>query len=383
MSNFKVKFTLRQHTPMIHFQAKQSGATLRASELKPRFDKFLKEFSKQSSNFRIDKEKSALKYKIAIWAKESKANDISKDELFFGMIRPKGVSQEEWEVKKKHFLSNKIIEVEFFSFNKELLEIITKAFPLFIATHNFGTRKSKGYGSFYLEASSYGYKSIEESLRELGITYYSFTTQNWKSDIALFYKFLRQGINLPKNPRDDCPKTRFYAKPAIFLFAKHKNWEWDKRAIKKHYFPKYLQKDIECRGELDTLVYSSSKQYLLRDLFGLSTSQRWMKQNANIEKMHSDIERFASPLTFKKVENRVYFWFNQSYQKILNKTFIIKVNKRGDLKLSTPSKEEFSFEEFFDFVTQINLSEVVNKRFQNEKEFKNLQRILYEIRAAR
>jgi len=41
MSKFKLEFTLKQHTPLIHFQSNQKGATLRATELKPKLDKFL------------------------------------------------------------------------------------------------------------------------------------------------------------------------------------------------------------------------------------------------------------------------------------------------------------------------------------------------------
>ena len=33
--------TLKQHTPLIHFQPGQCGATLRASEVKPKLDKFI------------------------------------------------------------------------------------------------------------------------------------------------------------------------------------------------------------------------------------------------------------------------------------------------------------------------------------------------------
>lgn len=43
MSDYKVEFTLKQHTPMIHFQSEQRGATLRATELKPKFDRFITE----------------------------------------------------------------------------------------------------------------------------------------------------------------------------------------------------------------------------------------------------------------------------------------------------------------------------------------------------
>ena len=39
---YKIEFKLKQHTPIIHFQPNDDGATLRASELKPKFDTYLK-----------------------------------------------------------------------------------------------------------------------------------------------------------------------------------------------------------------------------------------------------------------------------------------------------------------------------------------------------
>ncbi len=42
MSNpFEITITLKQHTPLIHFQHEQAGAILRATELKPKLDKFI------------------------------------------------------------------------------------------------------------------------------------------------------------------------------------------------------------------------------------------------------------------------------------------------------------------------------------------------------
>jgi hypothetical protein len=38
---YKLKFTLKQHTPLIHFQHDQAGATLRATEVKPKLDQFI------------------------------------------------------------------------------------------------------------------------------------------------------------------------------------------------------------------------------------------------------------------------------------------------------------------------------------------------------
>ena len=38
---YQIKFTLKQHTPIIHFQHGQVGATLRATEVKPKLDRFI------------------------------------------------------------------------------------------------------------------------------------------------------------------------------------------------------------------------------------------------------------------------------------------------------------------------------------------------------
>ena len=40
---FNKSFPLKQHTPLIHFQHDKEGATLRATEVKPRLDRLLKE----------------------------------------------------------------------------------------------------------------------------------------------------------------------------------------------------------------------------------------------------------------------------------------------------------------------------------------------------
>ena len=38
---YKLEFTLKEHTPIIHFQHDQDGATLRATEVKPKLDRFI------------------------------------------------------------------------------------------------------------------------------------------------------------------------------------------------------------------------------------------------------------------------------------------------------------------------------------------------------
>ena len=72
LNDFQLEFTLKQHTPLIHFHDHE-GATLRATELKPKLDKFIVEqlggWDKVDKNWLIGKGKAehkALDYKVTI-----------------------------------------------------------------------------------------------------------------------------------------------------------------------------------------------------------------------------------------------------------------------------------------------------------------------------
>ena len=365
MSKFKANFTLKQHTPIIHFQSNQNGATLRATELKPKFDKFLLDNVEGIENSNGHR---SLDYKVKIEPNISQSKEIDdKNPLFFGNMG---------DGEKKRFKeNNKNFKIEFFSFKKVLLKTIKENFEAFLANTNFGTRQSKGFGSFYIVD-----RKFDKSLIQYKV--YSFFTEDWQRDIGLLYQFLRQGINLTKRV-----KSPFYTKPAIFSYAKRKNWQWDKKSIKERYFHRQLKSQIEEHNR-DILTFSSEDKYLLRDLFGLSSSQEWMSYHKTIEKedIHKDeknnpiIERFKSPITFKVVDNIVYFWANDTINQMLNQTFNIKAGRGNDsLNLSTPN--EFDFDEFFDFAFSINLENHINNDFHKAKEFNSLKKILNSIKA--
>jgi len=156
MSKFTKEFKLKQHTPLIHFQSDQSGATLRATELKPKFDRFLKKyvFGKNiPKEYKIAIDKDALNYKVKIYASQIKQEDIHKinpkngkkipDPLFFGDMGE--------NTNKKKFITAKETVIVFSSFDEKLLNIIKDNFRKFIAYENFGMRQSKGFGSFYIQ----------------------------------------------------------------------------------------------------------------------------------------------------------------------------------------------------------------------------------------
>lgn len=352
MSKFKVEFTLKQHTPLIHFQADQSGATLRATELKPKFDKFLKEYVFNGNS-------DTLNYKVTIEPNYENKKEIPKrDALFFANMKPKNVDEYEWErFGKKYFKEcKKEFKITFFSFDMDLLKILEENFESFLANRNFGSRQSKGYGSFYIANNKFD-KSLIKANRV-----YEFSSTNWKEDIKLFYSFLRQGINLKGGNR----QTIFYTKPLIYLYFKEKGIDWEKSAIKQ-----FLNRER----------VNTKKHRIVRDLFGLSTSQFWMSYRKNITKEHKEdnkdkkIERLKSPITFKVVDNRVYFWANNSYKKLLNKPF--KIN--GRLTLYFPNS--FDIDDFFDFMINANLDQIVQDKFKRDPHFSKLQRIMNQLKA--
>ncbi len=71
-----------------------------------------------------------------------------------------------FENHPKYFILNDV-RVVFFSWDKKLIDIIKEEFPRFLASTNFGTRSSKGYGSFFIKDRSF-YPNLIEADHKLG-----------------------------------------------------------------------------------------------------------------------------------------------------------------------------------------------------------------------
>ena len=204
---FKLKFTLDQVVAMIHFQGDEAGATLRATDVKPKFDRFLyrciaKEFNiklrtksakdqedslittvkeyliKNHKSWLIEPEAKhhALNYRVRIFVNPS---DIVKDEHgtliesikgkpnqnktknYFGAanyvlketINGRTVVKRDGEGVGVHKVGNKYknIKVEMMCFDEVLSKLIEKYFPVFMIATGFGYASGKGYGSFVVK----------------------------------------------------------------------------------------------------------------------------------------------------------------------------------------------------------------------------------------
>ena len=126
---------LKQHTPIIHFQPDQKGATLRATELKPKLDKYIKKI------YSLDLKKN-LRYQLKISGSDKiHVSDPSKDGLYFGDI-----GTDKNTIKKEGVLHNKITLRINTYFDQDLYDKIQAALPVCFAMENFGTKIKGGWG---------------------------------------------------------------------------------------------------------------------------------------------------------------------------------------------------------------------------------------------
>lgn len=301
---------LKQHTPMWHFQCDQPGCTLRATELKPKLDKFLiARLIETQRNVpddywvdpqrKSDKDFHALDYKVSIIPSDDnlgrafKCFHTARFSLFFA-----NMGQDDENQKFPIYYGN-TLTCRFFSLNEDLIDFIKENINAFFASTNFGTRQSKGFGCFLpkgltnLDEFGASYKfSIdikrEKENKKTGEIIHvqpssALYFQNLFQQLETFYKILRGG-NAIKRQRS---LMEHYA-------ATLRDTVWDKTL-----FTQMIRHER----------ISNKECYLFRDLLGFSPIidyKQGRDKGCQIEKSSAGIERFKSPLTFKLVEKCPY-----------------------------------------------------------------------------
>lgn len=167
---------LEQITPYVNEIDEEKGKDIfRPTEFKPRFDKFLvrkyeeakKEIPKilllkvngenkekkdnHNDGTSVKKEKS-FDYSITIASDDL---EYKQREVYKKFMTSKG---DGYQVRKKNIK----LKILFFSLNLKMIEIIKENLPEFLATTNFGKRKNKCFGSFYISQKDPNYKDIDE-----------------------------------------------------------------------------------------------------------------------------------------------------------------------------------------------------------------------------
>lgn len=370
MSNFKVEFTLKQHTPIIHFQSDQSGATLRASELKPKFDKFLMQHAFEvsiSKKFKISDIHNALKYKVYLKTISSNKQLHS----FKTYISKRDKENPNFKVGS-YFGDNKTIthadsiEVIFIVFNPTLLQKIKDYFVDFINITNFGTRQNKGFGSFSVIKMNNEIiqNDIESSLLKYYPSVYKSYGKEPLSKIMSDYQKLKSGTPSPN-----------YSKSLLFEYMCNDQKRWEKRMIKEymkkdypHVFSvlKYEKPPVECMNE------AHYDYEYIRGLLGIADHIDFLKFNPTnfkdkitilIEPVDKKIDRFKSPLTFKVFDNTIYVLATNDIP-IKGKKFNFSIKgQKGILNDSIAIPNEFDIFKFLNYaLSKLNYTMIVGNK---------------------
>lgn len=355
------EFILKQHTPLIHFQHDHAGATLRATEVKPKLDRFIlmklgkaedpnlednediyKKGVEEAKNRKWlvgDGTHPALDYKMRIEISSIKKKEIinyielierpkldrsgriitkyngDKDcfqyPAFFGNMGDEGS-----EVKKFSIVDEVKLTILSNSINLEQV-ISDEIVKEFLSKTNFGMRQSKGFGSFYIlgekpklkyhfsiDCSKPEFDSfkVDKGDREKYQPYKDaeyYKIKHLFSVISMFYSTLRSGINTSNF-------GGIYFKSLMFMYAKHLTppQQWDKKTLREEFYsehPTYINVKERRTDKNGTVQYNlgEKSKLLFRDLLGLSTEQDWM--NYGVEKIdkHGNT-KYSSDTLIKK-----------------------------------------------------------------------------------
>lgn len=360
---FESKFTLRQETPIIHFLYDQPQATLRATELKPKLDKFLVSrigVSALNNDWIIktdDKGHISLDYKVSIrpigrnhvvqleieekYDRETKKTKWETKPTYPHLLANMGGKEHKEELKNLVLYDGAEISIK--TWHEDILQLIKTHLPQLLADTNFGNRSGKGFGSFTCTEVDGVAQRTKPSMR------YCF---DWRPNgsnvkdqqkslfdaINWFYKCLRSGINQVNRNGT----TEFYFKSIMFAYAQNHGEKWDKYTIKNHFFT---------GGELP----ETKVDY--RDWLGLSTEEKWGRQHKITKEGTQGVERFASPVFFKPVRSgnqyKIYFGVSVA-QEVLTKfsQATINVHLDGKQNLELQPTDKLKIDEFLRFALE-------------------------------
>lgn len=362
---------LRQHTPMIHFQHNESRATLRASEVKPRLDKFIiehdKEHEKSDFNYwkqyligyriipdgdlqskfeQTRKPYRALNYKIRIEPQGEAEYKIPIKQIkgkyrtnIYGEDFPFLLSNMEGKENMDdliNFSYYRTIMIHFSSPKKIVKDLLKQYIEYFFVRNNFGQRKTKGFGSFTVidiidGEISQDLHTIEEMLpKRTPFMLFRLEHRNEFIDrqytlfkvLDYYWKCLKSGVNYTKGNEK---LYKRYQKSFLFKYLNNYLDEgntWEKRAIKQHFNLVADDRDIEENYNTPTFA---------RALLGAPDKFEYKNKESVVTIKHAEenkerrIARIPSPIIFKPIitdegEVKIYIIFDPNIRRELRQT---------------------------------------------------------------
>lgn len=374
-SKYKREYLLVQQTPLLHFQYTQPGVALRASEVKPMLDRFMLNFIKEhnldvpdSWYAKVPKGTMAkpFNYKMSIKT-DAEPETVKSNNLYFGNmghdVPPakalffkcknsegkivNGVKLElvcfcEAKAKLNAALSACGLPDEF-----SLNELIGFVLPAFFALTCFGTRSTKGFGSFNVS----GHRLTDDYIHLFVPVFYKVSYGTAKpnysdimDDIWVISGLMKSGFNFGENS---------YYKGRALLYLREKtdrNIGADKAFIKQ----RVLTNRHDTRKSSEEYVKYNEFRFV-RAMLGLpqsytyrASSSTTRKDNVNISPAEENkVKRFASPVRFVPNGFDTYIVPVDIPREMFNAEF--KFNSKT---IRTPSQAEFNLVGFLDWFAE-------------------------------
>lgn len=365
MYDWQKEYKLVQHTPLIHFQHSEPHACLRATEVKPKLDRFLIEQLEKDDRFGDgrwkkwfvgDGSQQSFDYMMritpnseqverthsierAIARAEHRPPNASFHEIhknYFGnMASGNNIQDTIRETFKESLLYKDGLTLTIRCFIPELLTLIDEHIRGFFMMHNFGTRQRKGFGSFTVDISTEpnAPKGFDLVGKYCPNAYYCKLDGNVNADALLdavwvISAFLRSGFNRGEGN---------YVRGFVFrYFQREENPLANDKAFVKQKVLRNVYNEAT-RGE-HLHPYGNNVRYrYVRGLLGTNENSRFCRApNAHTPVYdiytHSaeGIERFPSPLLFKPIGKFVFILPQKMPDEIFGSEFYILKKKQDE-----------------------------------------------------
>lgn len=376
MNDWQKEYKLVQHTPLIHFQHSEPHACLRATEVKPKLDRFLIEQLEKDDRFGDgrwkkwfvgDGSQQSFDYMMritpnseqvertqsiengierAIARAEHRPPNASLHEIhknYFGNMASGNNIQDTVQAIQETFKESLFykdgLTLTIRCFIPELLTFIDEHIRGFFMMHNFGTRQRKGFGSFTVDISTKPNepKGFDLVGKYCPNAYYCKLGNDVNADALLdavwvISAFLRSGFNRGEGN---------YVRGFVFrYFQREKNPLANDKAFVKQQVLHNVYNEAT-RGE-HLHPYGNNVRYrYVRGLLGTNENSRFCRnprggtrEDRTVHNIYihsaEGVERFPSPLLFKPIGKFVFILPQKMPDKIFGSEFYILKKKQEE-----------------------------------------------------
>ena len=399
-------YSLIQYTEHIHFQADEKGACLRGTEVKPKLDKFIYRFCEKNGVSlpkrcylsQPGEKLLSLNYAVSISPEVGEEPVINlprtRETAFFaneGNVEAKrySVFYSKGLVLKIHCRKQQIgIDAGSRHF-EYLMDLIDYVLPAFFALTCFGTRSTKGFGSYGIK----GRAADHAYLGKFAETFYyvNFTGKSDKMPeiIKILSNMMKAGLNNSFQNRYGKPSDDFYYKGRIFRYFTEQKIGSDKAFMKQSILPgQDMSAKSEEKKKYDTYVYS-------RGILGLAPIYEFRRSAGSTRQGkvtvedgaagRYTIERFNNPVHFKPNGDQLLIIPTQIPEIMGGHEFLFEADngKKGKLRTpavirpdsAAPGKGEFRLEGFLDYFMKEYNSQ--KDMIASDRKVKRMFQILY------